>query len=580
MTTTAEQPNIVYTDGQVIVDSHGPAAEAIWIRAGRIGAVGTSDEVIAAAGPDATRQSLDGAVVVPGLIDTHPHLLHFAGFRGGRVDLTEARNHDEIVAALRQQADQTPKGKWVRATPVGEPHYFKRRGYRDLAEGELPNRHILDRATTDHPVIIEAWAPSLPNVIALNSEALAVLGIDSSIPDRVSDVFIEKDADGQPTGILRGHVTTYYNPDPFFGDLFAKMPPIVDMEQAPGALIASMADYNSMGITTVYEGHAMTFELLGAYQAFRAHGLLTLRVKAAAELQPNALIGDVELPPEAVRQTLEQALAMTELNDEWLRFDGITSCTYGPCNCAYIYWPAGYKDAYGRPTTGRRMVPLDTTRMAFEFCAEHGLRLNLCAVSPAEIDDHLAMTDEVMAKYGLDRTGWVVQHGFLIREDQAKALAQRGFDMTVSMSFTFGKGDTIAERFPADALPLLNPLRHIIDAGLAPAGGMDWGPNNPWEQMQLAVTHKRYPSGLNNAGPAQVITRAEAFDMWTVNGAKVLRWEGLGALAPGNYADIAIVDRNPITCDLDDLSHTRVLRTHVGGRIVHDDNTLRAAAEV
>jgi predicted amidohydrolase YtcJ len=146
------------------------------------------------------------------------------------------------------------------------------------------------------------------------------------------------------------------------------------------------------------------------------------------------------------------------------------------------------------------------------------------------------------------------------------------------MSFTFGKGDTIAERFPADALPKLNPLPHMIDGGLHPAGGMDWGPLNPFEQMQLAVTHKRYPSGLDNAGPAQVVTRAEAFDMWTKNGAKVIRWDEMGALATGKYADVAILDRNPITCDLDDLPTTRVLRTHVGGRIVHDDNTLGAVA--
>ena len=580
MTTNAEQPNIVYTDGQVIVDSRGPAAEAIWIRDGRIGAVGTAEDVTAAAGADAQRQSLDGAVVIPGLIDTHPHLLHFAGFRAGLVDLAEVRNHDEIVTALREKAQQTPKGKWVAATPVGEPHYFKRRGYRDLAEGELPDRHVLDRATTQHPVIIEAWAPTQPNVIALNSAALAVLGIDSSTPDRVSDVWIDKDADGEPTGILRGSVNSYYNQDPFFAELHTKMPPIVDLELAPAALIAGMTEYNSMGITTAYEGHAMTFDLLAAYQAMRANGLLTVRVKAAPELQAGAMIGDPELPPEAIRQTLEQALALTDLEDEWLRFEGITICTYGPCNAGHLYWPAGYKDGYGRTVSGHRQVSVETTRIAFEFCAEHGLRLNLCAVSPAEIDDHLAMTDEVMDKYRLDRTGWLVQHGFLIRGDQARALAERGFDITVSMSFTFGKGDIIAERFPADALPLLNPLRDIIDGGLQPAGGMDWGPKNPWEQMQLALTHKRYPSRLDNAGPAQVITREEAFDMWTVNGAKVLRWDGLGALAPGNHADIAIVDRNPITCDLDDLPQTQVLRTHLDGRIVYDNNTLKAAAEV
>ena len=580
MTTSADQPNIIYTDGQVIVDSHGPAAEAIWIADGRIGAVGTVEEVVAAAGPDAHRQSLDGAVVIPGLIDTHPHLLHFAGFQGGTVDLTDARDHDDIVERIRAKAQRTPVGNWVRATPVGEPHYFKRRGFKGLTEGQLPDRHVLDRATTEHPVIIQAWAPVLPNVVAMNSEALSVLGIDSSTPDRVSDVWIEKDGNGEPTGILRGSVTNYYNPDPFFADLWAKMPPIVDMEAAPGALLGYIAKYNSMGITTVYDGHAMTFEMLGAYQGMRQAGLLNIRVKAAPELQPMAMIDDVELPPEAIQRNLQQALAMTELNDEWLRIDGVTSCTYGPCHTGHLHWPGGYTNAFGRTVTGHRVVSVEATRAAFEFCAEHGLRLNLCAVSPAEIDDHLAMTDEIMAKYGLDRTGWLVQHGFLMREDQATALAKRGFDLTVSMSFTFGKGDTIAERFPADALPLLNPLRHMIDGGLQPAGGMDWGPLNPFEHMQLAVTHKRYPSGLNNAGPAQVVSREEAFDMWTINGAKVIRWDGLGALTPGSCADIAIVDRNPITCDLDDLPATQVLRTHLGGRIVYDDNTLKAPAAV
>ena len=194
--------------------------------------------------------------------------------------------------------------KWVRATPVGEPHYFQRRSYRDLVEGELPNRHVLDRATTDHPVIIEAWAPTLPNTVGLNSAALAALGIDSSTPDQVSDVWIEKDADGNPTGILRGCVTNYYNRDPFFTELHAKMPPIVDPELAVPAVIAGMGEYNSMGITTLYEAHAMTFELLGAYQALRANNLLSVRVKGAAELQPGAMIDDPELSPEQIRETL------------------------------------------------------------------------------------------------------------------------------------------------------------------------------------------------------------------------------------------------------------------------------------
>ena len=89
-------------------------------------------------------------------------------------------------------------------TPVGEPHYFIRRSYRDLAEGALPDRHVLDRATRDHPVMIQAWAPVIPNVCAFNSTGLARLGLGPETPDRVQNVWIEKDSGGEPTGILRG----------------------------------------------------------------------------------------------------------------------------------------------------------------------------------------------------------------------------------------------------------------------------------------------------------------------------------------------------------------------------------------
>ena len=60
---------------------------------------------------------------------------------------------------------------------------------------------------------------------------------------------------------------------------------------------------------------------------------------------------------------------------------------------------------------------------------------------------------------------------------------------------------------------MVNPLRSLFDAGVNTAASSDWGPSSPWEQMQLAVTHKMYPSGTSNAGPRQVVTREQAFWM-------------------------------------------------------------------
>lgn len=568
--------DIAYTHGEVITDAGSEPAEAILLRDGRVAVVGTNEEVLREAGPGVARQKLDGAIVIPGLIDTHPHLLHFAAFKASLLDITSAQRHDDIVEAIRRKAAHTPKGEWIVTTPVGEPHYFQRRSFRDLAEGALPDRHVLDGATSEHPVMIQAWAPVLPNVCAMNSAALASLGIDTSTPDQVSHVWIDKDEDGAPTGILRGDVNSYYNLDPFFNELLEKMPPLIKPDLVPAALMQAMANYNALGITTIYEGHAMGFPHIALYQAMWAQNLLTLRVQAAPELEGNALPGEKPKTTEQIRETLQRALKLTTLDDDWMRINGITACVHGPVYSGCFPWKAGYRGPWGDTTTGRRAISVEKTRFTVDFCAEHKLRLNLCAVSPDEHDEFIELTEQAMRKYGIDRTGWIIQHGYAMREDQAQRFAEMGYDMTISMGFTFGKGDVLAERIGPEMLKLLNPLRQLLDAGLTVAGSTDWGPTNPWEQMRLAVTHQMFPSGRLNNGAAQVISRAEAFQMWTSAGADVLGWNGIGVLAPGNHADVAIVDRNPITCDLDALPSTRVIRTHVGGRIVHDSGQFAA----
>ena len=109
-------------------------------------------------------------------------------------------------------------------TPVGEAHYFIRRSWRDLREGRLPTREVLDRATGEHPVMIQAWAPTTPNVLALNSAGLERLGITAELPDRIGRVTIEKGAGGEPTGVLSGAVNNYYSNEPFTEELMGKLP--------------------------------------------------------------------------------------------------------------------------------------------------------------------------------------------------------------------------------------------------------------------------------------------------------------------------------------------------------------------
>jgi hypothetical protein len=163
---------------------------------------------------------------------------------------------------------------------------------------------------------------------------------------------------------------------------------------------------------------------------------------------------------------------------------------------------------------------------------------------------------------------------FFLTEEAAWRYAALGFHVTTSMSFSWAKGDLFIERIGEHVLGDLIPLRRMLDAGLLVACGTDWGPKNVFEHVELAETHRLCVSGRRNTGPAQPVERAEALAMWTRDAARVLGWERLGTLRPGNPADLIVVDRDPLGCRLEDLAGTQVLRTVLGGNAVWDAGAL------
>ncbi|HEY2386006.1 MAG TPA: amidohydrolase family protein [Candidatus Binatia bacterium] len=552
----------------------GPAGDALLVRDGRVVASGDAASLRALAGSGAAAVDLRGATVLPGIVDTHPHLMHFGAFTRPLADLADATSHADVVARIATRAAATRDGDWVMATPVGEPHYFLRRSYRDLAEGALPDRHVLDRATTRHPVMIQAWAPVIPNVCALNSAGLARLGITRDTPDQVEHVWIEKDAHGEPTGILRGSVTNYYTGDAFMNRLLCQLPPLQPENVLAGTRDA-MARYNALGVTTVYEGHAMSAGLIGAYGMLRESGALTVRVLAAPEAENYTLPWDVSLSMDEFQRQLEEARAMVSLDDDWLRVDGVTLSRGGPCWPGFLLMREPYRGPYGDLTRGVSFVSEEKAAAAMEFCAREGLRLNVIVAGTGEQDVYLAQLEATAARHPrLRERHWILQHAFFVEPEQARRYGALGFDVTTSMSFCWGKGDLFVDRIGEHVLEHLIPLRRLLDAGLRVACGTDWGPKNVFEHVQLALTHRFAVSGRSNLGPAQRVTRAEALAMWTREAGRVLGWQGVGTLAGGDHADLVIVDRDPLTCPLDDLPATTVLRTIVGGRPVYDSGGL------
>ncbi|MEU9448877.1 amidohydrolase family protein [Streptomyces sp. NPDC048277] len=559
---------LVLTGGLVRVDE-STTAEAIGIRDGRVVCVGDR-RTVSQQCPGAREIDVTGSVVAPGLIDTHPHMLHFAMFAAPLVDVRDARSWADVVDAVRERARTTPAGQWVMTTPVGDAHFYEKQSWRDLPEGALPDAAALDAATTEHPVMIQAWAPRVPNHAAFNSAALTALGIDADAPDG-GGVTVERDTTGRPTGRVSGAVNNYYNHthDDHWAEVWGRIP-FIQPQLLPPAMNAAMAEQNGLGVTTIYEGHAMDPEHIGVYEALDRAGALTLRVMAAPEVLGSATAIKVETPDEhKLAEHLAKAAAVQGDRGELFKVNGFTMAATGPGYNGHLAMREPYTGPYGEPTEGHWFIPPHILGTALREAAERGLRVNLCGGGLKEHDVVLGLLDELRAD-GVLNGGehWIFQHSIFLDARQAERYAEHGFDMTVSTAFTYGKGEMYRERMGEQVLADLNAFRRMLDSGIKVAAGTDWGPKNPWESMALAVTHTMGKGVRSNDGPAQRVDQQEAYAMWGRKAAEVLGWPGIGDLRPGSHADVILLDRDPVTCALDDLPGTKVTATLLGGRLV------------
>ena len=144
-------------------------------------------------GPATSVLDFAGKTIVPGFIDAHlhpqPHLRR--GFALGRRDCRpeKVRNFDELIAALKRKADKTPAGQWV----IGSR-------YQETKLGRHPTRFDLDRASTNHPILI---SHSSGHQSVCNSLALKLAKVTRDTPDPAGGKFVRA-ADGELTGLLAG----------------------------------------------------------------------------------------------------------------------------------------------------------------------------------------------------------------------------------------------------------------------------------------------------------------------------------------------------------------------------------------
>ncbi|UNK71187.1 amidohydrolase [Microbacterium sp. H1-D42] len=535
---------IVTAENIHTVDEQHPHAEAMLTVGGRILAVGSLDEVAAAAeaaGLDPVRSDHPGATIVPGFVDAHAHPLMYGQLLTW-VDIGPdlAASIPEIIELMRARAETLAPGAPLRGYGYEQ---------RNLAERRHPTRQELDLIATDREVYIMN-ASGHGGVV--NSYALQKYGITRDTPNPDGGEFF-RDADGELTGELsdaacnvltglHGVKVGHHGPNFHLGD---------EPAEHQRQLDAVQREFLAGGVTTIGDAQVSQREF-AAYLALADRGALDLRVSMYF-----------------LSHLLDQAidLGLTgPFGNAFLSAAGIKLYADGTLGGWTAYFPEGYRDDPCR--TGQLYHSPEEYTQLVSKAHRAGLQTATHAQSPTAIKMVVDAIEQALGERPDADARHRIEHCGLPDAAEIRRMAELGIRPVNQTQhyYNWGEGVEQAIGTPGERF---NPLGEFLEAGVPVTISSDApvAEPRPLEALQAAVTrvtrrgHKLGPDSLR-------ISAADALRGHTLEGAASLgRDHELGSLTPGKRADFVVLGADPLVVDGESIAAIPVLETWVDGSV-------------
>jgi predicted amidohydrolase YtcJ len=540
------------------VDKAFTIASAIAVRDGRIIGVGKDADVLATRGEKTQVIDLAGKTVLPGLIDSHVHPR--AAMHEFDHVMPDMETIADVLAYVRSRATVLGEGKWIQLSQV----FITR-----LKEQRYPSRAELDEASPKNPVLFSTGPDA-----SLNSLALQLSGIDKDW--KVSDGgpgYAEKDPkSGEPTGILRGCTR------------FVKVKgseKSASAEDTYRKTLELFQDYNANGITAVGD-RATDTGSIARYTKMRDAGDLPLRLSLSYHVNTIGEMGKIQ---ENIRKLADHPLRK---DDPMLRLIGIKTFLDGGMltGSAYMRKPWGVSQIYSITDPdyrGVRLIPEGRLYPLVKAAAESGLQFTAHSVGDGAVAALLEAYEQAEKELGEEKvraTRPCITHCNFMGEDLVQRLPKLGVVADIQPIWLWMDARTLSAQFGNDRLRYFQPLKSLAEAGAIVGGGSDHmqkigarrgvNPYDPWLGMWITLTRQArwYEGSLH---PEEKLSREQAIRFYTINNAYILfREHQTGSLEKGKFADMIVLDRDPVTCAVDDVKDTRVLATYLGGKKVYE----------
>lgn len=525
-----ENPADVVFDGGNIhtMDATNSNNRALAIRDGVLVYVG--DDASAFIGPDTRVQDLAGATVLPAFHDAHNHLI-WSGADLLMVDVYAAQTTDEIQAEVLAWAEANPDEAWVHGGGWDTSLFY----------GKI-DKSLLDEVVTDRP----AYIYSSDSHIGLASTlALAAAGITSATPDPY-DGTIERDADGNPTGILlEGAMTLVDSLIPTYADA------TVDR-----GLKNAQEEANRYGLVSVVDANVSEWMLEG-YARADAKGMLTVRVFGAVEVGPD----DTDAVEQLSAWQLEYGSPRVSVNAAKLYLDGIIESG-----------TAAMIEPYEDGSNGAYMFTDEELQTVATTLDAAGFQLHAHAIGDGAVRQFLDAVAAVEAANGNRDRRPLAAHIEVVDPDDIGRFAELG--VLADFQAVWAWPDSYIQQLTWPVIgdersEWLYPIGQIVAAGGAYVGGSDWSvtSQNPFEAIEAAVTRQNpYLNDGPVLTPAALVDVLTAVRAYTSAGASASFTDDIsGSIEVGKQADLVVLEHDPLTVDPADLSQLRVGQTWLDG---------------
>jgi predicted amidohydrolase YtcJ len=558
--TSAQPPDLILHHGKIVtVDEKFSIAEAIALRGERILAVGKNDEVLKSKGEQTQVIDLGGKMVLPGLMDSHVHPSSAAMHEFDH-PIPEMLTIADVLKYIEGRANVVPEGNWISIRQV----FITR-----LREQRYPTKTELDEAAPKHPVIFSTGPDGM-----LNSLALQVSGIDKDFKV-TGNGLIEKDpATGEPTGMLRS-CTRYAKTDVNKSASTGKR---ATSAEKLARLAELFHDYNSVGLTSVCDRDSSS-GAIADYQALHEKGNLSVRMMISHGV-------DAQSKLEAVQETIKKVAAHPlRKENSRLKIIGIKCYLDGGMltGSAYMREPWGLSKIYSITDPRYRgvlFIEPEKLLPIVRTTVESGLQFTAHSVGDGAVTNLVDAYEEVNKTTPVRDTRPCITHCNFMTAEAIDRMAKLGVNADIQPAWLYLDSRTLHAQFGEDRTRYFQPLHTLFEKKVIAGGGSDHmqkigslrsvNPYNPFLAMWTTVTRQaRWYKGRMH--PEEALTRDQAIRFYTMNNAYILFLDKeVGSLEAGKQADLIVLDRDLLTCPVDDIKETKVLKTWLAGKLVHD----------